>query len=88
LQSHCPFARQGVVRGRKAKLALSGRPVKKASEVLRGLLVLRDLLAHPALRARKVLAGRQVLPRPLFELYASTAPVKHAEGSATRMRYL
>jgi hypothetical protein len=76
------------VRGRKANLAPSGRLVKKASEVLRGLLVLRDLLAHRALRARKVLLARQVLRRTPFELYVSTARAKHAEGSATRMRYL
>ena len=84
---HCPSAHQDVG-GRKANLAPSGRLVKKANEVLRGLLVLRDLLAHRALRVRKVLPGRQVLPRTLFELYVSTARVKHAEGSATRMRYL
>ena len=65
-----------------------GRPAKKASEVLRGLPVLRDLLAHRGPRAPKVLRARQVLPRMLFELYVSTARAKHAEGSATRMRYL
>jgi hypothetical protein len=62
-----------------------GRPVKKASEVLP---VLRDLVAYRGLRAPKVLRARQVLPRMLFELYVSTARAKHAEGSATRMRYL
>jgi hypothetical protein len=76
------------VRGRKGSLAPSGRLVKKVSEVLRGLPVLRDLLGHRALRARKVLPARRVLPTTLFELYVSTARVKHAEGSATRMRYL
>ena len=76
------------MRGRKASLAPSGRLVKKANEVPRGLPVLPDLLAHRALRARKVLPGRQVLSRMLFELYVSTAQAKHAEGSATRMRYL
>jgi hypothetical protein len=76
------------VRGRKANLAPPGRLVKKANEVPRGLLGLRDRLAHRALRARKVLPGRRVLPRTLFELYGSTARAKHAEGSATRMRYL
>jgi hypothetical protein len=76
------------VRGRKANLEPLGRPVKKASEVLRGLRVLLDLLAHRGLRAPKVLRARQVLPRMLFELYVSTARAKHAEGSATRMRYL
>ena len=76
------------MRGRKANLAPSGRLVKKANEVPRGLPVLRDPLAHRALRARKVLPGRRVLPRTLFELYVSTAQAKHAEGSATRMRYL
>ena len=65
-----------------------GRPVKQASEVLRVLPVLRDLLAYRGLRAPKVIRARQVRPRMLFELYVSTARAKHAEGSATRMRYL
>lgn len=65
-----------------------GRPVKKAREVLRALPVPWDLVAYRGLRAPKVLRARQVLPRMLFELYVSTARAKHAEGSATRMRYL
>jgi len=87
------LAHQGVS-GRKANLALSGRLVKKANEVLRGLLVmrgllvLRDLLAHRVLRARKVLLALQVQPRTPFELYVSTARAQRAEGSATRTRYL
>ena len=76
------------MRGRKANLAPSGRLVKKANEVPRGLPVLRDPLAHRALRARKVLLARQVLPRTPFELYVWTARAQGAEGSATRMRYL
>jgi hypothetical protein len=81
---HCPFAHQGV-RGRKENLAPSGRLVKK---VLRGLLVLPDLLAHRGLRARKVLLAHQVLPRTLFELYVSTARPQRAEVSATKTRCL
>ena len=76
------------MRGRKANLAPSGRLVKKANQVLRGLLVLRDLLAHRALKARKVLLARQVLPRTPFELYVWTARAQGAEGSAIRMRFL
>jgi hypothetical protein len=76
------------VRGRKANLARWGRLVKKANQVLRGLLALRDLLAHRALKAQKVLLARQVLPRTPFELYVWTARAQGAEGSATRMRYL
>jgi hypothetical protein len=84
---HCPFAHQDV-RGRKANLALSGRLVKKANPVLRGLRVLRDRLAYRVLGARKVLLARRVLPRTPFESYVSTARAQRAEGSATRTRYL
>ena len=42
----------------------SGRLVKKANQVLRGLQVLQ---AHRVLRARKVLLALQVLPRTLSE---------------------
>lgn len=76
------------MKGRKVNLAPSGRPVKKANQVLRGLLGLPVLLAHRALKARKVLLARQELPRAPFELYVWTARAKGAEGSATRMRYL
>ena len=62
--------------------------MKKANQVLRGLRVLRDLLAHQVLRARKVLLALKVLPRTPFELYASTVRPQRAEGSATRTKYL
>jgi hypothetical protein len=65
--------------GRKGEPGAVGPPGEKGERVLRGLLV------HRALRA---LPGRQVRPRMVFELYVSTARGNHAEGSATRMRYL
>ena len=76
------------MRGRKANRGPSARLVKKANQVLRGLLGLPVLLAHRVLKARKVLLARQALPRAPFELYVWTARAKGAEGSATRMRYL
>ena len=76
------------MRGRKANLAPSGRLVKKANQVLRGLLVLRDPLARQVLRAPKVLLAPQVLLRTPFGLYASTVRAQRAEGSATKTRYL
>jgi hypothetical protein len=73
------------VRGPKENLAQSGHLVEKANQALLDPLV---LLALQVVRARKVLLVLQVVPRAPFELYASTAWPRRAEGSATRTRYL